>query len=258
MGTPEINNCEYNVDLGMRYQGRPWTFCQDLYVEGNLYVKGTIEESGGEGGSSSGGSAGPCFDELKAISSFVVEGDSYLQKGLQIDLDLNVQGIFASQYAKILKDLKVEGACCINKTVRFNDKLEVSGDTKFSGRLIVGDGDIRCEETELPEAKVVFDGTVLATGDTYCPNLISSEKVFAQETVTNTVRTDKLVIGGRVYREEEIEVTQGGTTRKVTVLVRHDREEPPEKPEDLRSCPVAVPCVAVPTPSPKKPTVNCP
>lgn len=258
MGSPEIDNCEYNLDLGMRTYGRPTTFCRDVYVGGNLYVTGEIFQGAGEPTPlSAGGEVGPCFDEIKVANSFLVEGDACFKKSIQLSQDIKVGGILASTFVKVLKNAKVEGSLCVNQSVRINESLETSSNAKVGGRLVIGEGNIDCELEDLAEAKVVLDGTVLITDTTQCKTVAASENIHAEEVITNVVRTNKLVVRGRVYRERQVEVLQNGSPITVTVLVREEREDTPGRPDKLRSCPIGVPCIDVTTPAPPCPSIDC-
>lgn len=255
MATPEINNCEFNTDLGMRYQGRPMTFCSDVFVGGNLVVAGSIEE--GSPVDLGGGGGGSCFDQLKVTKSFLVEGDACFKKSINLEKDLKVGGILATEYAKINKDCRILGQVCIDKSVKVNQGLEVAEDVAVSGNLIVGGGSVSCNDPLLSQAKVVCDGTLLVTDTMHGPNLVLTEKVFSDESVSNVARTKKLVIGGFIYEEKEVEVLVDGLPTLVTVLIKGTAEKPPTEPSKVKSCPVSIPCVVVATPTPPCPPVEC-
>lgn len=255
MGTPEINNCEFNTDLGMRYQGRPMTFCSDVFVGGNLVVAGSIEE--GSPVDLGGGGGGSCFDQLKITKSFLVEGDACFKENINLEKDLRVGGILATEYAKINKDCRILGQVCIDKSVKLNQGLEVSEDMAVKGNLIIGGGSVECDQPLLQQAKLVCDGTLLATDTIHGPNLALTENVFSDESISNTTRTEKLVINGFVYEEKEVEVLVEGVPVLITVLVKGSAEETPTAPPKVKSCPISLPCVVVATPAPPCPSIDC-
>lgn len=255
MASQEINNCEFNTDLGMRYYGRPTTFCSDLFVGGNLIVAGSIEE--GAPVDLGGGGGGSCFDQLKITKSFLVEGDACFKESINLEKDLKVRGILATEYAKVNKDCRVSGQVCIDKSVKVNQGLEVAEDVSVGGNLIVGEGSVLCNDPLLKQAKVVCDGTMLVTDTMHGPNLVLTEKVFSDESISNTVRTEKLVIGEFVYQEKEVEILVDGLPTLITVLVKGTAEQPPTTPPKVKSCPVSIPCVVVATPAPPCPSIDC-
>lgn len=256
MGTPEINNCTYNTDLGMRYFGRPTTFCNDLYVGGNLYVAGAISEGEPLPGPEPSG-AGSCFDRLKITDGFRVEGDACFDKSIHLELDLRVGRNFAAETGKFLKNCNVAGDFCVGQDTYLSKSAQVQENLRVNGRFVVGEGRVDCEKLELEEAKVVLDGRVLATEDVQCKNVSTVENTFSYGSVSDKVWTNRIIVKGHVYRERTVEVMENGQPVTITVLVKDTELPPPEAPKSLRSCPVSTKCADTPVPAPPCPDISC-
>lgn len=252
----------YNVESGTNCKNaKPsqyWSggyFCGDVVIAGNLILGGTITEGADvEGGQAS---IGPCFDLIKVLQGFIVEGNACFEQSVKFERDVRVIGNFATQNAKILSNCKIDGSLCVGKEVKVNSNLGVSGTTVLSGRLLVGGGSKDCEIPELIEAQTVLTEDVLALSNVHVMGSIVAKQDFSEESISSTAYTNTLVVNNHTYREREIQVMENGQLVTLTVLVKAEINPPPGAPLDVKSCPQSVPCVNTPTPNPPCPVIEC-